>query len=171
MPPSKAVNSLVEIKVPATLKRLVKPTPASMNSIQLVTTVSGSELSSTKIDSVVPLPANVIAAPTGNPTYTNARQLTDVQAGLTDLVLDVDDVPGNEAVEFFHIVINFCEQDNFVGGGYNVPSFNPDGDSYDCGRCPPRRSRKRGRTARSGVRPASARGAAWVGSTPSSGAR
>ena len=54
---SNILNSAELMRVPALLKRFVKPPPALMNCIALVTAVSVSELSMTRLLSVVPVEA------------------------------------------------------------------------------------------------------------------
>ncbi len=70
----------------------------------------------------------------------SSRRVTDIQAlllgpGLPTYIDSAIDEVGaaGQDVDFIHIEMETCEQDNFVGDNYNVPSFNPDASSYDCG--------------------------------------
>ena len=52
-------------------------------------------------------------------------------AAVTDLAVDVD---GSLAgtLDFIDATLTNCEQDNFVGNSFNVPSFNPSVESAVC---------------------------------------
>lgn len=77
--------------------------------------------------------ALVQTPPTAPTNLVNARRVTGIQALINDMARHIDeDGAAGEDVDFIHIEVDACEQDNFVGSNYNVPSFNPDGDSYDC---------------------------------------
>ncbi len=66
---------------------------------------------------------------------TNARRVYGIDGLISGAYLnraiDEDEVAGEDA-DFIEIAVVRCEQDNFVGDNYNVPSSNPDGNSYDC---------------------------------------
>ena len=76
-----------------------------------------------------------VTAPTANPGGQSAKREVDIAALVTDFDIAVEgaSVGGfGDAVVFLDVSKVTCEQDNFVGDNYNVPSFNPDADSYDC---------------------------------------
>ena len=73
-----------------------------------------------------------ITPPTGTPTFLNARRPSNMLPGLTDFVVDDGADAATAAVEFARFDLK-CEQDNFVGGNYNVFELgNDDSESYDC---------------------------------------
>jgi len=74
------------------------------------------------------------------PTYTNpippnltdhASFIASIDSLITDLEIDVD---GSvvDTHDFISAEVTRCEQDNFVGSNYNIPSSSPDVDSVYC---------------------------------------
>ena len=54
----------------------------------------------------------------------NPAAITDLEFDFNSAINDLDD--------FINVAIIACEQDDFVGNNYNIPSSTPDGASVDC---------------------------------------
>jgi len=69
--------------------------------------------------------AGAITPPDG---ATSARRLTNVLPGLQDLVVD-EAAAADADIEFMNIVVEACEQDNYVVNSFDLP---PAGSTFDC---------------------------------------